>query len=318
MHIHEKYLARLMFRSKVLASDATAFETLFTAVMTSAYPGFQQVKPQGSIGDRKNDGFDKSTGKYYQVFAPEDLRLSEKKALAKLDEDFLGLQKHWNPIAPIKEFSFVLNDKFKGAFPTVHEKLHELEVANSGIKFSPLLAQHLEDIFLGLTDENIIAIIGCVPDPNNIEQIDYSVLSEIVNELRAKLKPHVYAESYKVPDFSQKLEFNGLSSNVGRLLEVASYQAAEFEDLLSKSSDFVKDDIKKVLQDNYQEIQSRYGENSHGDEIFFSLLNCIDDQGSKARQDAALVLMAYYFEACDIFEEPIEALPSDPVAEGSA
>jgi len=38
--------------------------------------------------------------------------------------------------------------------------------------------------------------------------------------------------------------------------------------------------------------------------IFFDVLNSVVPDNSKRTQDAALVLMAYFFESCDIFEDP--------------
>jgi hypothetical protein len=79
------------------------------------------------IGDRKNDGYDKTTGTYYQVFAPEDLKASEAKAVKKLKEDFKGLYEFWNKATPVKSFHFVMNDKFAGSFPEIEADLAEIK-----------------------------------------------------------------------------------------------------------------------------------------------------------------------------------------------
>ena len=91
----ERYIATLQFQNKVLKSSGNSYEELFTCVMQQANPYFTQVKPQGSWGDKKNDGFDPTTGTYYQVYAPENLSTTEKKAIAKLNEDFNGLKAFW-------------------------------------------------------------------------------------------------------------------------------------------------------------------------------------------------------------------------------
>lgn len=63
---------------------------------------FQQVKPQGQYGDRKNDGFDKTTGTYYQVYAPEDIKIKEKETIEKLVTDFSGYMHTGNLFIPYK------------------------------------------------------------------------------------------------------------------------------------------------------------------------------------------------------------------------
>jgi hypothetical protein len=87
----ERALARIIFHKKVLASDGQAYEDLFVAIMQKACKEFRPVKPQGTLGDRKNDGYDPTTGHYYQVFAPEDASKSTAAAVAKLKADFAGL-----------------------------------------------------------------------------------------------------------------------------------------------------------------------------------------------------------------------------------
>ncbi len=73
MTTEEITLARIFFENKVRKSDGNAFEDLFTQIMNYAEPDFEQIKPWGNIGDRKNDGFIRSKGIFYQVFAPEDI-----------------------------------------------------------------------------------------------------------------------------------------------------------------------------------------------------------------------------------------------------
>ena len=41
-----------------------------------------------------------------------------------------------------------------------------------------------------------------------------------------------------------------------------------------------------------------------GDRVFFLLLNDIVPGATKQVQDAAIVLIAYFFEKCDVFEDP--------------
>ena len=111
MDRNTRYIVRLMFQTKVYSCDGAAFESFFTQIMQRHNRNFQQVKPQGQYGDRKNDGFDKTTGTYYQVYAPEDIKIKEKETIEKLVTDFSGLYAYWQSLYPIQSFFYVVNDK---------------------------------------------------------------------------------------------------------------------------------------------------------------------------------------------------------------
>ncbi|MGB7001064.1 MAG: hypothetical protein WBE22_03490 [Halobacteriota archaeon] len=76
MNVQEKTFARQLFQNKILKADGQIFEDIFSAVMNYAETDFQQIKSWGNIGDRKNDGYIKTKGIFYQVYAPEDIRKS--------------------------------------------------------------------------------------------------------------------------------------------------------------------------------------------------------------------------------------------------
>jgi len=74
MNDQEKALARLLFQNKINSLEGTAFENFFSQIMNYEDSEFEQIKPWGNIGDRKNDGFIRDKGIYFQVYAPEDIR----------------------------------------------------------------------------------------------------------------------------------------------------------------------------------------------------------------------------------------------------
>lgn len=82
MNSSEKFCTKKLFELRVFKYNGQQFEDFFVEIMSKSNPDFQPVKAYGNIGDRKNDGFDKIRGVYYQVFAPEDiLRLCHNKWL---------------------------------------------------------------------------------------------------------------------------------------------------------------------------------------------------------------------------------------------
>jgi hypothetical protein len=310
MNREEKQIARIIFRNKILSSDKQAYEDLFTEVMQATDPNFQPVKPQGKEGDKKCDGFNKVTGQYYQVYAPEDLERKEKTALDKLTETIKGIFNYWQSISPIKEFYFVIKDNNKGAYPSIHSQLADIEKTYN-IKADTFLSNHLEDVFLSLNEEKALSIIGgFLPNPLNISNVDISSLCEVIDHLlhfESDFKDERFPEN---PDFEKKIRFNNLSDEYAMLLKVAYRQTYIIDDYFTFQSSFLKQDLKQVFADFYTQALVAIPENieCRSDIVFQKILENASPKNTKPFNDAVLVLMSHYFESCDIFEEPIEPI----------
>ena len=304
----EKYLARIKFQNMVLRSDKQAYEDLFTRVMQSYDHNFQPVKPHGREGDKKCDGYNKTTGQYYQVYAPEDLSGKEKIAQEKLDKTIEGIFSYWQSVSPIKEFYFVINDKYNGVWPTIHQQLSQYSKIYQ-VKTDTFLCNKLENIFLELTDEEIFDILGgLLPNAANITNIELSVLGEVIDHMMnfaTKPQEERFPED---PNFDKKIKFNDLSDYFAMMLIVAYRQTYIIDDFFMYQSSFPKQDLKLIFSDFYsiaQETVPASMEN-RSDIIFQIIWDEASPRNTKSIRDAVLVLMAHYFESCDIFKEPIE------------
>src|SRR5262245_9936174 len=131
MNNQQRFFAHTLLELRIHRSDGQSYEDLFTAVMTNRFPDFTPVDPYGNSGDRKNDGYIKPLGKYYQVYAPRDSASKAHESAKKALTDFEGLKKSWESIARIREFHFALNDKFRGSNPLLEEVLAQIERAHS-------------------------------------------------------------------------------------------------------------------------------------------------------------------------------------------
>lgn len=302
----ELHLARIMFKLKVHESGGQAYQDLFVKVMQHSNPDFRPIKPHGREGDQKNDGFDKSKGVYYQVYAPEDLASNIYTAVTKLTDSFQRLLDYWNgQVSPIREYFFVVNDKYKGTYPEIERGLAELEQRHSGIRCNPFLVKDLEDVFLKLPEDKIVDIIGFIPNPYNIETVDYSVLQEVIAYLQ-KVEVKEGVEKIPVdPDFDRKIIFNILSRNVARFLEYGNHQSYIIDDYFKFQSKYAKSELKntftKLYEDGNKTIQDH---EDKSDMVFFYILDNACPNKTTAVRNAVTVLMSYYFEFCDIFEDP--------------
>ncbi len=304
----DKWTAKVLFKLKLHESKGQEFEDFFVAIMTKADMDFQPVKAYGNIGDQKNDGFNKKTGTYYQVFSPEDITKDKTvyDAAKKLEKDFRGLYKNWNDTCKIKKYFFVINDKYEGIDPVITKKVLELRCEKdfSDIDIDIFLAKDLQKVFEGLDEDDILDIIGFIPGCSH-EMIEYSTLSEVIDYLMKTELPESKNDKLKVPDFDEKIKFNGLSTVVKSKLSVGSYQDGALRKYFNDNPG-----IREILQEKFHALYQMACEEisdiqeDGADCKFYYIADRACPKRTAATVACVDVLMAYYFSSCDIFEEP--------------
>jgi hypothetical protein len=316
MNTQEKVIARVMFKNKVLMADGQQFENIFVTIMGYARPNFRAIRPQGQIGDRKNDGCEPTAGRYYQVYAPEDASTKESTSVKKLETDFAGLKAYWSGLyaAGIQEFFFVLNDRYKGAFPTTHKALSDIQKNHSIKKADVFACKDLERVvFDELGDDQVQVVVGFIPDVSMIVKVDYQILTEVVAHILENIPNKAVPGKLISPEFETKLTFNELSA-AAPYLKAGSYQSNAVESFFERNVDFARQAVRQSLNDMYMDAAQEgfIADPAIGltaqDQMYFHILSNATPLVSKgqlvAAQRAVQVLLAYFFESCDIFEEP--------------
>jgi hypothetical protein len=316
----QKGIYRLMFKSQLSTLTGMAFQNFFSEIMQYSNPNFSPVKPQGNEGDWKNDGYDPISATYYQVYSPE--QLSESEAIKKLQTDFSGLHSQWGGTAVysngVNKFQFVINDHYRvtpGGYPTTIAALENLKKTYSLVECKLFLAKHLEDILLSLEEDKIISVLYFPPNPADIGVLPLPLVDEVIKHIVEHGSPRPLNQKLVDPDFDKKIIFNRLDAT-SHLLRDANYRQGSLEDYFVSNSDFVRQEVRNRLNDIYEDSRTLGFQDEDGitssDQQLFNILEKVtpnipnkDNRLKKEMQDAALVVMAYFFESCDIFEEPI-------------
>lgn len=298
----EKLMAILIFQNRVLKATGNSYEDLFIHVMQSANPNFRQVKPQGSLGDKKNDGFDPTTGIYYQVYAPENLSTTEASAIKKLYIDFDGLKSYWPTIGyPVNEFNYVVNDRYQGVGPGLYKNINAIQIANSNIKIGLFLNNKLQNVFENLDETKIFEIIGFLPN-TDITMLELDVLHNVIEHIMNTKADTVLPTIPSNPNFNKKIEFNGLSPNIASMMQTAMINTNDIDDYFSNNNNFLRDELRNRFNGMYLLAKQSI---TDANRIFAYIYEqSIPKNATKAHANAVMTLMAYYFECCDIFETP--------------
>lgn len=303
----EKYIVRVLFQNKLLRADGQVFQDLFTIIMNYRVKGFVSIKPWGNIGDRKNDGYIPNQGIFYQVYAPENIENNYINTVNKIKTDFSGLLAQWNPV---NGFYFFINDKYKGinadAQQTIIELIHEHKLREGGI----LRAKDLEDMFFELSDDQMKMIVGSFPLPLEMKSLNYSILNDVIDHIMMLPLQKSDSSSFILPDWNGKIRFNNLSDLAAQYLNIGCIQISNLEHYLENNSDFLADSLQKKLNSIYLNLKER---GANGDNLFWQIVEEISPRKEQGYQAASIILMAKYFETCDIFEKPEEEVKESKI-----
>ncbi|MDR0758849.1 MAG: hypothetical protein LBF74_01900 [Treponema sp.] len=151
-------------------------------------------------------------------------------------------------------------------------------------------------------------IVGHIPDPASLPGIDFSILDEVIAyimklSLAVPLAVPMTVEM-KLPDWGKKIQFNGLSSAATLCLNNGVMQINSLQQFIDNESNFLGDS----LRDKMNEIYIAEKDSHTGDDLFWAIVKTASPKAETSYQAAVIVIMAKYFESCDIFERPIRRM----------
>ncbi|HEY0512922.1 MAG TPA: ABC-three component system protein [Thermoanaerobaculia bacterium] len=287
----------VMFRLRYVESTGDSFQDLFSTIMEMRYPGdFARVRPWGNVGDRKNDGYLRSQRKLFQCFAPRELKLS--KSLKKINDDFKGALPYW--MQYFDQWIFVHND-VKRLPPDVLKLLLVLSAENE-----PLTATHwgyseILTEFKALSPLNVASLLGPAPGLKEVVEIRVEDVKRLLQHIALQPEP-LTVDVRPVP--AEKLQHNQLSDAAATLLKAGMTRAEVVKKYLRGLADPTRHDrVAAAFRERYEELRN---EGLPPDDILGGLQRFVAGENGfiPSQQAATLAILAYFFEACEIFERP--------------
>lgn len=286
----------LKFQLAFLRNKGTAFQDWFVQIAGNAFgPDFEEVRPYGPNGDLKCDGRRISTGSIFQCYAPDTMRDGE--LIRKIDEDFQGALAHWPE--SMQEWVLVHNDP-RGLPPRVVQHLDKLRKAHAPIRISIWSEPELLDLTMKLDLLQLQALFGYAPSRAIVEGLVMSDLKPIIDALqRQEPDPN---DLPLTPPSAEKLEKNALSTDAALLLRCGRLKSGLVATYFRKSSNpDLGERIAEAFRLRYDQLKEL---DLPADTIFKYLQDYAGFNGEPKQQGAALAVLAYFFDSCDIFEDP--------------
>jgi len=289
---------RLAFHTK----KGTEFQDWFVRLAGYAFGAdFEEIRPYGASGDLKCDGRLVSSNTVFQCYAPDAMKVAP--LIAKINSDFAGACEHW---ADMQEWVFVHNDG-RGLPAEAIQRLDELRKTHAPLKIATWSEPELFDITMKLDLSKLQALFGHVVSRAIMDRLVMADLQPIIDALeRREPQPD---DLPLTPPSAQKLEKNALSEDSAQLLRHGRRKAALVEIFFRKGSrPELGERIAEAFRQRYTHLKAL---DLPSDTIFKRLQEYAGFSGEPKRQGAALAVLAYFFDSCDIFEDP------DVIAEAS-
>jgi len=283
--------------------NQTRFEDWFSELAGCVWgTDFEPIKAGGKHGDKKSDGRRISTETVYQCYAPESSSTFAKKAQSKVNDSFPEVLDYW---PNLKEWVFVHNNK-GGITSALSDALEALRSQYPKITISTASRRFLKDALHDkLTMQQMLDVYPSA-------RLDFKHVS--MEHVRPLLKRIIQQKTttYDPSDFGEipnekKLDYNSLSPDAKHDLKRAFPNIGIVDRYLAGMNNPANASIiQSEMRSKYLELRDL---GYDPDEILGKLLSFVRGPVEEPQANAAAyVVLSYYFDSCDIFENvPEEA-----------
>lgn len=278
------------------------FQSFFSRVMSKLHgDDFIPVRAFGRRGDKGCDGYLLQAGQLFQCYGKlHDAALNVDTVVSKIGDDYAKAAVELAAI--MKEWHFVHN-LFDGLPVEAVVKLKALQTANGHHRFGAIGPQGFEDRVFELAEEHITALLGPAATAEDTQNMRLEEVSDLIKAVMRSVDADQMDTGPIAVVPYDKLEFNKITGCWRHLLESGFRNAPHVRDYIDQHPDpELGTRLAKVFKGRYEDLKLQ---GLKPNAIMRPLYEGITGVGSVSpeRQVAAQALLAYLFEACDIFED---------------
>lgn len=292
---------RAQHNDRCLASGE-AFEQYVSQILSRLHRDYLNPKPMGRLGDGGCDGIADDGSIIYACYGQRARTDVERKTMVKLEADFQRALECWEGFST---WRFVTNADL--GMRTI-SRIMELRFQHGPESTRPINIEIWDadrlwhEAFSKLDNQQKDEVIPGVPHAQNVEFADLIALVDAL-ETSGQQEPDQIQQIRPVS--ATKMDFNDLHEktriefNEGRLLSdriqqwFACHPRPDLRDQKAQSFRDIYEKARMTTKDNLEIVRYIYGAIGGSD---FDL--------NTKRANAVYAITVYFFDSCDIFEEP--------------
>lgn len=291
---------RAMHDQRCLASGE-AFEKYVESVLTRHHSDYFNPDPMGRHGDGGCDGVAESGTILYACYGQRALADADRKLKKKFESDFARALGQWE----FKKWRFVTNAQF-GPLPT--KRLVELQREHSKDSDRPIeidvwnTDKLWSDAVSLLSERHLDEIIPGVPHAQDAQ------LEDMVELIQALESGDTESSDVTVairPVPASKMDFNKLPETTRAEFNTGRVHAPRIQEWFSRQYDpELRDRKAQRFREIYQQARAATTDVREIVRSIYGAIGGPDFDLSTKRANAVYAVTVFFFDSCDIFEEP--------------
>ncbi|MFD3844025.1 ABC-three component system protein [Streptomyces sp. NPDC058642] len=299
MQYEQRMYARLKFLELMAELNETTFEGFFHDLMCVRYPEFLDVRTHGNLGDQGSDGLMLHERKLFACYAPQTVSATEIRSKIRSDVA-KALEKR---LGQFDVFVFVHNDR-RGMHPEIATELSLMQQAHPEISFQQMGSRRLWHECMQLDVASAESVLRCqIPIQPIVHGVGMEDLAPLLKHLRDQRTPADPLMALPEVD-PRKLDFNLIHDEARQDLLRGTRQSYLVDEFYAGSLRAVEhDEVARGFRLYYEQVRDEWPD---AEDVLWQLEMYVLGNGSVPPrvQRAAWVILAHFFERCDIFEAP--------------
>lgn len=304
MTSEQRFAWQIALELKLRRVSGVAFQDFFADVMSRAHgDDFIPTRPRGQLGDKGCDGYLASLGQVFACYGKQDdSSPSVPDILKKMNDDYGKACKHLKSL--VKAWFFVHNMLDGTPTDATVLELGKMKAANPQHTFGVMGRAGFEERILAMSESDIISLFGMAVSAEDTRNMKLEIVAELVNGIMAAVEngpADPDPEPKPVP--AEKLEFNLLPAHWRYTIRSHMPNAKLVEGYFGRHYDTQRGaKIAAIFNARYRSLKVQ---GLPPAAIMDTLYEGIVGIGTvtNERVVAAQAVLAFLFDACDIFED---------------